>query len=79
MRIFDDPAGLLHIFLIGLAGAVEHYGGKAAVDAGLAQLKGWAVVQVQGHGHIGIFFNSSLDQLDQVGVVGVFSGARGDL
>ena len=78
--ILNDLAGDRDVLLKGLGGAVDHDGGEAAVDAGLAGLEVGAVVQMQGDGQIsGSLDDSSLDQLHQVGVVGVGAGALGDL
>ena len=63
----------------GLGGGVDHDGGKAAVDAGLAGLEVGAVVQVQGDGDVGALDDSGLHQLDQIGVVGIGTGALGNL
>ena len=45
--------GDLNVLGKGLAGGVDHDGGKAAVNAGLAGLKVGAVVQVQAMGMLG--------------------------
>ena len=79
MRIFHNLLRQGDVLLKGLGGGVDHNGGKAAVNAGLAQLKGVAVVQVQGDGDLGIFDDGSLHQLDKVGMVGVSAGALGHL
>ena len=71
MGVLDDLAGDLDVLVEGLGGGVDHDGGEAAVDAGLAGLEVGAMVQMQGNGDLGALDDSGLDQLDQVGVVGV--------
>ena len=71
--------GDLDVLLEGLGGGVDHDGGKAAVNAGLAGLKVGAVVQMQHDGDVGALDGSGLHQLHQVGVVGVGAGALGHL
>ena len=78
MGIFHHAAGLLDIFFKGQVAAVEHNAGETAVDAGLASFKIRAVIQMQGDGQTA-GFNSRLDQLDQVGMVGVSARALADL
>ena len=77
--VLHDLAGDLDVLGKGLGGSVDHNGGKAAVDAGLAGLKVGAVIQVQGDGDIGALDDGGLHQLHQVGVVGIGPGALGDL
>ncbi len=48
--VLDDLLGDLDVLLKGLGGAVDHNGGEAAVDAGLAGLEVRAVVQMQRDG-----------------------------
>ena len=79
MRVLDDLLGDLDVLGKGLGGRVDHDGGEAAVNAGLACLEIGAVVQMQDDGDLGAFGNSSLNQLDQIGVVGVGTRALGDL
>ena len=79
MGVLDNLAGDLDVLGKGLGGGVDHNGGKAAVDAGLAGLKVRAMVQMQGDGNLGALQNSGLDQLHQVGVVGIGAGALGHL
>ena len=84
MGILDYLAGQGDVVLEGFGGTVYHDGGKAAVYAALAQLEGIAVVQVYDYGKIkarrllGVF-NSGLDELHQVYVLGVGACALGDL
>ena len=79
MGVLNHLAGQGNVLLIGLGAGVDHDGGKAAVDAGLAGLEVGAVVQMQGDGDLGAFDDGSLDQLDEVGVVGIGAGALGNL
>ena len=79
MRILDDLTGQGDILLKGLGGGVDHNGGKAAVDAALAELEGVAVIQMQRDRDFGIFDDRSFDELDKIGVVGIGAGALGDL
>ena len=79
MSVLNDLLGDLNVLLEGLGGSVDHDGGEAAVDAGLAGLEAVAVVQVQSDGDLGALQNSSLHQLHEVRVVGVSTGALGDL
>ena len=77
--VLHDLLGDLDVLGKGLGAGVDHDGGEAAVDAGLAGLKVRTVVQVQGDGDLGALDDSGLYQLDQIGVVGIGSGALGDL
>lgn len=54
--------------------AVNHNGGEAAVDAGFADIKIFAVVQMQADRQTGVF-DCCFNQLHQVDVVSVFAGA----
>lgn len=54
--------------------AVNHNGGEAAVDAGFADVKIFAVVQMQADRQTGVF-DCCFNQLHQVDVVSVFAGA----
>ena len=76
--ILHHLAGEGDVVLKGVLGPVDHHRGKAAVDAGLADLKVLAMVQVQGDGQAGVS-HGGLHQLHQVGVVGVLPGPGGDL
>ena len=78
VRVFDDLAGESDVVLEGLAAAVDHDGGEAAVDAALAELKAVTVVQMQGDRKTGLQLGG-LDELDKIGVVGVGTRAAGDL
>ena len=51
--VLNDLLGDLDVLGKGLGGGVDHDGGEAAVDAGLAGLKVRAVVQVQHDGDVG--------------------------
>ena len=78
VRILDDLAGESDIVLEGLAAAVDHDGGEAAVNAALAELKAVAVVEMQGDRKAGLLLGS-LHELDEIGVVGIGARAAGDL
>ena len=79
MSVLNDLLGDLNVLLEGLGRGVDHDGGKTAIDAGLAGFEAIAMVQVQDDGDIGALNDSSLDQLHQVGMVGIGAGALGDL
>ena len=79
VRVFDDLLRDLDVFGKGLGGGVDHHGGEAAVDAGLAGLEVRAVVKVQHDGDIGAALDRRFDELDKVGVVRVGAGALADL
>ena len=79
MSVLRDAAGFLNVLLIGLGGAVEHHRGKAAVDAVLADLVACAVIKMQGDRNVGIHLHSGLNELHQIGVVGVLARAGGNL
>ena len=79
MCIFHNLLGQGDVLIKGLGGGIDHDGGEAAVDAGFAQLEGIAVVQVQRDGDLGVLFDRGLNQLDQIGVVGVSAGTLGNL
>ena len=79
VSVLDNALGDLDVLLEGLGACVDHDGGEAAVDAGLAGLERVTVVQVQGDGDFGALDDSGLDQLHQVGVVGVGAGTLGNL
>ena len=79
MSVLNDLLGDGDVLLEGLGGSVDHDGSETAVDAGLAGLEAVAVVQVQGDGDVGALDNSSLNQLHQVGGVGILTGALGNL
>ena len=64
MGVLHDLLGDFNVLREGLAGGVDHDGGKAAVDAALAGLKVGAVVQMENNGEIGALNDSSLNQLN---------------
>ncbi|MPM98516.1 hypothetical protein SDC9_145704 [bioreactor metagenome] len=76
--VFHHLAGELDVILKGMLGAVDHHRGEAAVDAGLADLKALAVVQMHADGQAGVL-QSGIDELHQVNMLGVFAGAGGNL
>ena len=60
----------------GMLGPVDHHRGKAPVNAGLADGKVLAMVQVKGNGQARILYGG---QFHQVAVLGVFPGPGGHL
>ena len=78
VRIFDNLAGDADVLLKGFAALVNHDGGKAAVDAAFAQLKAVAMVQMEADGETGLD-DGGLDQLHQIGVIGIGTGTLADL
>ena len=78
VSIFNDLAGNLDIFGKGLGGSVDHDGSKAAIDTALTSLKAVAVIQMKGDGQTGLD-DGSLNQLHQVGVVGIGTSTLGNL
>ena len=77
--ILDDLTGKSDVVLKRLRGSVDHNGGKAAVDAGLTNLEGIAVVQMQSDRDIRVFDDSSLNHLYQIGVVCISASTLGNL
>ena len=57
---------------------VDHDGGEASVDAGLADVEIRAVIQMHHHGEV-VFHESGFHQLHDVGLSGIFAGSRGNL
>ena len=78
MCIVNDLLCQRDVVFKAMLGTVDHDGREAAVDAGLADLKILAVVQMQSQGQT-CLSNSSLDQLDQIVVLGILSCAGRDL
>ena len=62
--VLDHLAGDLDVLGKRLGGGVDHHGGEAAVNAGLAGFKIRAVIQVQGNGDLGALNDRRLHQLD---------------
>ena len=79
MRVLDDLAGDLDVLFEGLGGGIDHDGGKAAVNAGLARLKIGTMIQMQRDGDVRAADDGRLDQLDQIVVVRVSTRALGNL
>ena len=78
MGILHHLTGDGNILFKGLGGCVDHNGGKAVIDAGLAGFKGVAVIQMQADGKPRLNL-CGLYQLNQIGAVGVGTGALGYL
>ena len=68
-----------NVLFEGLGGTVDHNGSEAAVDAGLADFKICAVVQMQSNGKIRIDIQSSLNETLQLSTVRILSCAGGSL
>ena len=79
VSVLYNLLGLLNVLVERTGRAVDHNGGEAAVDAGLAGFEVGAVVQMQNNGDIGAANYGSLDQLDQIVVVRVGAGTLGNL
>ena len=78
VSIFHHLAGQGNVLGEGLGGGIDHHGGEAVLDAGLAQLKAVAVVQMQHNGQARLN-NGGLHQLLQIGAVGIGARALGHL
>ena len=79
MGILYDLSRKGNVVLKGLGGGIDHNGGEAAVNAGFAEFKRIAMVEVQSNGDLGIELYSSLYQLDKIGMVCVGACALGNL
>ena len=79
MRVLDDLAGDGDVLVERLGARIDHDGGKAAVDAGLAGLEAVAVVKMQHDRDLRALDDRRLDELDQIGVVGIGARALGHL
>ena len=78
MCIIHHFFGNRHVFLIIEMGTVDHNGGKAAVNALLAQLKAGAVIKMQRNRQAG-FFHRRLYHMIQIAVMRVFAGRTRNL
>ena len=58
----DNGLGDLDVLLKGLGGGIDHDGGKAAVNAGLARLKIGTMIQMQRDGNVRAADDGRLDQ-----------------
>ncbi len=79
VSVLNDLTGDLDVLSERLGGSVDHNGGEAAVDAGLAGLEAVAVIQMQRDRDLRALDGSGLNQLHQVGVVGIGARALGHL
>ena len=79
VSVLYNLLGLLNVLVERTGGAVDHNGGEAAVDAGVAGLKVRAVVEMQSDRNVRALLNSSLYHLNEVGVVCVSACALGYL
>ena len=78
VSIFNNTTGDFDVFFEGMLATVNHNGGEATIHAGLANFKIFAMVQVQADGQTSVLY-SSLNQLHQVNVVGIFTSASANL
>ena len=78
MGVLDDALRKFDVLLEAQVRAVDHDGGEAAVDAGLANVKVRAVIEVQCDGNI-VDFKSCLDEMDKVLMTSVLACTRRDL
>ena len=78
VRILCDALCKRDVLSVRQVGAVDHDGREAAVDAGLADIKVCAVVEVQSNGNI-VDFECSLDKMDKVLMARILACACGDL
>src|SRR5699024_9777127 len=78
VSVLNHFFGQSDVLLEGMMRAVDHNRSKSAVDAGYADIEISAVIQVQSDGNI-ILNESCLHQFYQIGMVGIFSGAGGNL
>ncbi|MPN20702.1 hypothetical protein SDC9_168081 [bioreactor metagenome] len=78
VRILNNLTGELHVLFVAVVRSVDHDGGETAVDAAFAEFKGVAVVKVDADGQIRLNARR-LNELHEVGMVGVFACAGADL
>ena len=78
VRVFDHLLGDGDVLFPRLGGSVDHDGGEAAVDGGLADLEVCAVVEVHGDGDVRRL-HRGFDEMAKVHGVGVLSRACRDL
>ena len=78
VRVIRHPTSDGDIFFKGQVRAVDHHGRKAAVDAGLAQIKVRSVIEVNHHGQI-VFHESRFHQLHDIILPRIFAGPGGHL
>ena len=78
VSVLNDLLGDLNILSKGLGRGVDHNGSKAAIDTALTGLEAVTMIQMQRDGQAG-FDNGSLNELSQVGVVGIGAGTLGNL
>ena len=76
--VLDDTTGQLDVVLEGMVRAVDHDGGEAAVDAGLADLEICAMVEVEGEVNASIL-DGSLSKCEQVCMLCILTCAGRDL
>ena len=79
MCVLNNLLGQSDIVLEALRRSVDHDRCESAIDAALAELKAVAVIQMQSDRDLRILSYSSLNQLYQIGVVGISSCSLGNL
>jgi hypothetical protein len=78
VSVLDDLLRDRDVFFKAAARTVDHDRAESAVDAGFAGLKIRAVVKMEHYGQIGIL-KRRLDKLDEINMLRVLAGARGNL
>ena len=79
MCVLNNLLGQSNIVLEALRRSVDHDRCESAIDAALAELKAVAVIQMQSDRDLRILSYSSLNQLYQIGMVGISSCSLGNL
>ncbi len=78
MGVIYNLFGQGDVVLKAVLGAVNHHGGKTAVNAGFADSKILAVVQMQSQIQSAVL-NGGLHQLHQINMLGIFACAGANL
>ena len=78
MRISDNLLRALDVFLECIVRAIEHDGSEASIDAGLARLEVWTMIEVQRDGDI-VDFESSLYEMHEISMLCILACACGAL
>ncbi len=83
MRVFDDFFGQGNVLVVRQVRTVDHDRGEAVVDAGLADLEGITMVEVQADRQVHTEFLGHLDRahrhVAQHGGIGIVASALADL
>ena len=81
--IIDHLAGQGRIFFKRVVGSIEHYRGKAGINAGFGQFKAVAVIQMQGNWDVGAqrpgHLHGPHGHVRQKYRVGILAGTAGHL